>query len=79
MGAVGVPIIIDIGTRVRLRPDRFSYSRPHLLLHARQGDVGEISPPSRQSPAMARLYVIVRFDTCGRSHRVLEDELELAS
>ena len=68
---------IDIGTKVRLRPDRFSYSRPHLLLHARQADVGTISPPSRQSPAMARLYVIVRFDNCGRSHRVVQEELEV--
>jgi hypothetical protein len=69
-------VVIDIGTKVRLRSDRFSYSRPHLLLHARQGDVGVIAPPSRQSPAMARLYVIVRFENCGRSHRVLEEELE---
>jgi hypothetical protein len=54
----------------------FTYSRPHLLLHARQGDVGQVSPPSRQSPSMARLYVIVRFENCERSHRVLEEELE---
>ena len=71
-------VAIDIGTKVRLRPELFSYSRPHLLLHARQGDVGVIAPPSRQSPAMARLYVIVRFDNCGRSHRVLEEEIEPA-
>jgi hypothetical protein len=38
--------------------------------------VGEVSPPSRQSPSMARLYVIVRFAGCDRSHRVLQEELE---
>jgi hypothetical protein len=68
---------IQLGTRVRLLPERFTYSRPHLLLHARQADVGVVSPPSRQSPSMARLYVIVRFDTCQRSHRVLQEELEI--
>jgi hypothetical protein len=72
-------LAIRTGTRVRLRAERFSYSRPHLLFHARQQDVGEVSPPSRQSPAMARLYIIVRFDGCGRSHRVLEDELEVVA
>ena len=71
-------VVTDIGTKIKLRPDRFTYSRPHLLLHARQGDVGVIAPPSRQSPAMARLYLIVRFDSCGRSHRVLEEEIEAA-
>ena len=72
----GWGVAIEIGTKVKLRPERFTYSRPHLLLHARQGDVGEVTPPSRQSPSMARLYIIVRFDGCDRSHRVLEEELE---
>jgi hypothetical protein len=67
---------IETGTKVRLRPECFSYSRPHLLYHARQGDVGQVSPPSRQSPAMARLYVIVHFDECGHDHRLLEQEME---
>ncbi len=71
-------IAIDIGTKVRLRPESFSDSRPHLLLHARRRDIGAVAPPSRQAPAMARLYTIVRFDKCGRSHRVLEEEIEAA-
>jgi hypothetical protein len=69
--------MIETGTKVRLRPDRFTYARPHLLVHARQEDIGVISPPSKQSPAMARLYLIVHFDQCGHDHRVLEDEIEL--
>jgi hypothetical protein len=48
-----------------------------LLYHARQGDVGVVSPPSKQSPAMAKLYTIVRFDACGHDHRLLSDELEV--
>ncbi len=36
-----------------------------------------IAPPSKQSPAMARLYVIVRFDQCGHDHRLLRDEIEI--
>ena len=68
--------IIETGTRVRLKPDRFTYSRPHLLFHARQGDIGVVSPPSKQSPAMARLYIIVHFEQCGHDHRLLSDELE---
>jgi hypothetical protein len=67
---------IQEGTRVRLRSEAFSENRPHLLLHARQGDVGVISGPSKQSPAMSRLYVIVHFDRCGHDHRLLESELE---
>ncbi len=70
-------ITIDTGTRVRLKPEHFNYGRPHLLLHARQRDIGVISPPSKQSPAMARLYIIVRFEQCGHDHRLLEQELEL--
>lgn len=69
---------METGTKVRLRPDRFTYSRPHLLYHARQGDVGTVAPPSRQSPAMSRLYVIVHFDQCGHDHRLLDIELEMA-
>lgn len=68
---------IETGTKVRLKPERFTYSRPHLLFHARQGDVGEIAPPSKQSPGMAALYVIVKFAVCGHDHRLLPDELEL--
>jgi hypothetical protein len=45
-------------------------------VHARQGDVGIISPPSKQSPAMARLYLIVHFESCGHDHRLIADEVE---
>lgn len=69
---------IETGTRVRLRPEKFNYRRPHLLLHARQNDVGVIAPPSRQSPGMARLYIIVHFEACGHDHRLLDDEIETA-
>ena len=69
-------LIIETGTAVRLRTDKFNYRRPHLLLHARQGDTGVVAPPSRQSPGMARLYVIVHFDACGHDHRLLDDEIE---
>jgi hypothetical protein len=67
---------IETGTRVRLRQEKFTYRRPHLLVHARQGDVGVISPPSKQSPAMARLYLIVHFESCGHDHRLIADEVE---
>lgn len=67
---------MDHGTRVRLRPECFSYSRPHLLNHARQRDIGIVSPPSKQSPSMARLYVIVHFPVCAHDHRLVPDELE---
>jgi hypothetical protein len=69
---------IQQGTRVRIVEDAFSEHRPHLLQHARQRDVGLVSAPSRQSPAMSRLYVIVHFDRCGHDHRLLESEIELA-
>lgn len=69
--------VIETGTRVRLKPEFFTYSRPHLLYHARQGDVGVVAPPSKQSPSMAKLYTIVRFDQCGHDHRLLNDELDL--
>lgn len=69
-------MIIETGTRVRLKPELFNYSRPHLLFHARQRDVGVVSPPSKQSPAMARLYTIVHFEECGHDHRVLAEEIE---
>ena len=68
---------IPEGTRVRLKPEAFGYSRPHLMGHARQGDIGVVSAPSRQSPAMARLYTIVHFDQCGHDHRLVGDELEV--
>jgi hypothetical protein len=48
-----------------------------LLGHARQGDVGVVSGPSRQSPAMSMLYTIVHFDQCGHDHRLTEQELEI--
>jgi hypothetical protein len=64
------------GARVRLRAEAFGYARPHLLWHARQGDVGIIAGPSRQSPAMSQLYTIVHFDQCGHDHRLLTEELE---
>jgi hypothetical protein len=63
---------------VKLRPERFKQSRPHLAQHARKGHVGVVAPPSKQSPAMSSLYVIVHFASCGHDHRVLEDELMLA-
>jgi hypothetical protein len=72
----GIAILAQ-GTKVRLKEALFSYSRPHLLFHARQGDVGVVSPPSKQSPAMAKLYTIVRFDQCGHDHRLLDEELEV--
>jgi hypothetical protein len=34
-----------------------------------------INGPSKQSPKMSQLYVIVRFD-CGHDHRMLRDELQ---
>jgi len=71
-------LAIDTGTKVRLRAEKFNYKRPHLLFHARQGDEGVIAPPSKQSPAMARLYVIVHFAACGHDHRLLTDEIDEA-
>jgi hypothetical protein len=35
-----------------------------------------ISPPPRQSPGMADLYLIARFESCGRTHRLLTEEVE---
>jgi hypothetical protein len=49
-----------------------------LLFHARQGDVGVVAPPSKQSPAMAKLYIIVHFEQCGHDHRLLTEELDAA-
>ena len=66
------------GSRVRLRAESFGYARPHLLWHARQADVGVISGPSHQSPAMSQLYTIVHFSQCGHDHRLLVEELEHA-
>ena len=68
---------IGPGTRVRLKPEAFGYNRPHLLGHARKGDVGYVTEPSPQSPGMATLYVIIRFDNCEHSHRVLAAELDV--
>lgn len=68
---------IERGTRVRLRAEAFGYGRPHLLWHARQGDIGVVSGPSKQSPAMARLYIIVHFEQCGHDHRLTDGELEV--
>ena len=76
-GSSGGPDI-NIGTRGRLRLESCSESRPHLLLHARQRDVGTVVESSRQSPAMAKLYTIVHFENCGHDHRLLDAELEYA-
>jgi hypothetical protein len=46
--------------------------------HARRGDVGVVAAPSKQSPAMSELYVIVHFEGCGHDHRLLADEIEPA-
>jgi hypothetical protein len=62
---------------VRLRPEAFDRGRPHLLKHARLRHVGVVGGPTKQSPDMARLYVIVRFDGCPHDHRLLEHELEV--
>lgn len=69
---------IQEGTRVKLKEDAFSENRPHLLRHARLGEAGVVAAPSRQSPAMSRLYVIVHFGRCGHDHRLLPQEIELA-
>jgi hypothetical protein len=45
------------------------------MQHARQSDIGVVSGPSKQSPKMSSLYVIVRFEVCGHDHRMLRDEL----
>ena len=66
---------INPGTKVRIKQSESLERRPHLAQHARQNDVGVISTPSKQSPKMANLYVIVRFEVCGHDHRLLEDEL----
>jgi hypothetical protein len=59
-----------------VRPDAFGYNRPHLLWHARQADIGVVSGPSKQSPAMSKLYTIVHFEQCGHDHRLREDEIQ---
>ncbi len=46
------------------------------MRHAKMKDIGIVSGPAKQSPKMATLYVIVRFDDCGHDHRLLKDELE---
>ena len=70
--------VIELATKVRLKPDAFGSNRPHLLWHARQRDIGVVSGPSKQSPGMSQLYVIVHFDQCGHDHRLTQDELEIA-
>jgi hypothetical protein len=67
---------ISPGTAVRLKQDAFAYNRPHLLGHARKGDVGHVAGPSPQSPGMSRLYVIIKFANCVHTHRVLAEEIE---
>ena len=71
-------IQLQAGTRVRIKSTDALNRRPHLAQHARQGDVGVIGGPSHQSPQMAKLYVIVRFDNCGHDHRLLRDEIQEA-
>ncbi len=70
--------VIELATKVRLKQDAFGSNRPHLLWHARQRDIGVVSGPSKQSPGMSQLYVIVHFDQCGHDHRLTQDELEIA-
>jgi hypothetical protein len=48
------------------------------MQHARLRDVGVVAGPSKQSPQMSTLYVIVRFDACAHDHRLLPAELEEA-
>lgn len=62
--------------RVRITSTPALLNRPHLSQHARLGDVGLVVGPSKQSPKMSTLYIIVRFDACGHEHRLLADELE---
>jgi hypothetical protein len=67
--------IITTGTPVKIKLTPTVTGRPHLLQHARQGDVGAVAAPPQRSPKMANLYVIVRFEQCGQNHRLLQDEL----
>ncbi len=67
------------GTRVKLKAAAFDYGRPHLLWHARRGDIGTVAGPSKQSPGMSSLYTIVHFDQCGHDHRLQDDELEIVA
>ncbi len=68
---------IEQGTRVKLNAAAFDHRRPHLLWHARRQDVGTVVRPSKQSPQMSQIYIIVRFDQCGHDHRLREDEIEI--
>ena len=63
------------GTKVKIKQTPSVNGRPHLLQHARQGDVGTVAGPPQRSPKMANLYVIVRFDQCGQNHRLLKEEI----
>lgn len=76
MVGAGRVTIISHGKKVRIREGPSLEGRPHLMRHAKLGDIGVISGPAKQSPKMATLYVIVRFDDCGHDHRMLSDELE---
>jgi len=66
------------GTTVRLKAEAFRRGRPHLLQHARAGDVGVVGGPSKQSPGMSQIYTIVHFEQCGHDHRLLDSEIEKA-
>lgn len=68
--------IITQGMKVRIKEGPSLEGRPHLMRHAKMKDIGIVSGPAKQSPKMATLYVIVRFDDCGHDHRLLKDELE---
>jgi hypothetical protein len=63
------------GAKVKIKQTPSVNGRPHLLQHARQGDVGTVAGPPQRSPKMANLYVIVRFDQCGQNHRLLKEEI----
>jgi hypothetical protein len=70
--------VINNGTRVRIKRAPSIDGRPHLMQHIRQRDTGVIAGPSKQSPQMSALYVIVHFESCGHDHRMLLTELEEA-
>jgi hypothetical protein len=61
---------------VRIKPKAAVQSRPHLLAHARQSDIGIVAPRSGRWPGASHPYVIVHFDVCDSDHRLLESEIE---
>jgi hypothetical protein len=69
---------IDPGTKVRLSPEALVGRRLHLMAHARNHDIGTVAGPSKLSPSMSNLYTIVYFEQCGRDHRLLAAEIEVA-